>query len=397
MRVKQFVRLSHLLNCAFARLLRYGMIGTITYARFQSIVMTRLTLEHVSKRYTQSDGTTGVVNAVDDISLNMPTGEVLAILGPSGCGKSTLLRIIAGLIQPDTGRVLYDNTPLKDIAIDERGIGMVFQEGALIPHWKAEQSVSFFFRLRHREREVPEKVKQVAKVTGIGLEELLAKRPRQLSGGEKQRVSIARALTRDLRILLFDEPFANIDSKLRTEARVELNRLLNEFPVTSIYVTHDQVEAISLSKRIAVMREGRFVQVGTYQQLHETPVNMFVATFVGTPTINLFDGYVESDRWYGDNFGGFPIRPGLSDGSRVTLGVRPENVHLVEGGIAGVVDQVTPYLAERYQLLEVWLGRERWQLTVPLNAQVEWGSTIYCGIDLDYVHYFDTETGTRIG
>jgi len=359
--------------------------------------MTRLTLEHINKRYTQTDGITGPVNAVDNISLNMPTGEVLAILGPSGCGKSTLLRIIAGLIEPDSGRVLYDNTPLKDIPIEDRGIGMVFQEGALIPHWEAKRSVSFFLRLRQRESEVPEKVKQVSKITGIGLDQLLEKRPRQLSGGEKQRVSIARALTRDLRVLLFDEPFANIDGKLRNEARVELKRLLNQFPVTSIYVTHDQTEAIALSKRIAVMREGRFEQVGTYQQLYDTPINVFVATFIGTPTINLFDGYVESDRWYGENFGGFPIRSGLPDKMRVTLGVRPQHVHLVDGGVAGVVDQVTPYLGERYQLLEVWLGKDRWQLTIPLDQQVEVGRTIYCGIDLDYIHYFDTQTGTRIG
>src|SRR5690606_32741624 len=141
-----------------------------------------------------------------------------------------------------------------------------------------------------------------------GLEKLLERRPSQLSGGEKQRVAIARALTRDLNLLLFDEPFANLDFKIRTEARIELKRLLREFPVTAVYVTHDQTEAVSLSQRIAIMRAGHFEQVGTYQQLYHSPRNVFVAGFVGTPTMNLFEGKVDDGRWWGDNFGGYPIR-----------------------------------------------------------------------------------------
>jgi multiple sugar transport system ATP-binding protein len=357
--------------------------------------MTRLTLDHISKTYQTGDGET--VYAANDISFTMPEGEVLAILGPSGCGKSTLLRIIAGLIEPDSGEVLYNNVRLQEVPLEERGIGMVFQEGALMPHWEAGRSVGFFMRLRQREHEVPDRVRQISKITGIGIDALMSKHPRQLSGGEKQRVSIARALTRDLNLLLFDEPFANIDSKLRTESRVELNRLLHEFPVTSLYVTHDQVEAISLSRRIAVMRAGRFEQIGTYQQLFETPVNMFVATFIGTPTINLFEGKARDGRWHGEDFGDFPIRDGLPEGMPVTLGVRPRHIYLEADGVPGVVDEVTPYLAERYQLVKVWLGQDRWSLTVPLDQKVEIGSTIYCGMDIREAHFFDTRTGKRIG
>ncbi len=360
--------------------------------------MTAITLEHVGKRFEQRILTENqMITAVDDISLKIPDGDVLAILGPSGCGKSTLLRLIAGIIPPDRGRILYDNIPLSDIPLRERGIGMVFQEGALIPHWESRRTVGFFLSLRKREHEVPARVRQISKITGIGLDQLLERRPAQLSGGERQRVAIARALTRDMRVLLFDEPFANLDAKLRTEARVELKRLLYQFPVTSIYVTHDQIEAVALSHRIAVMRAGRLEQVGAYQQLYRSPLNLFVATFVGTPPINLFRGHVEDGHWHGENFGGYSIRTDLPDGAHVTMGVRPEFVRLASVGTPGVVDSVTPYYAERHYLVAVHLGSEHWSLVVPLNEHIEVGSTIQCALDTDALLYFDTERETRIG
>lgn len=360
--------------------------------------MTSVTLEHVSKHFDRAEGTgDAAITAVDDISFKLSDGDVLGIVGPSGCGKSTLLRIIAGLVKPESGRVLYDNVPLQDIDLKDRGIGMVFQEGALVPHWEARRSVGFYLNLRRREHEVPERVKRISKITGIGLEKLMARKPRQLSGGEQQRVSIARALTRDWRVLLFDEPFANLDAKLRTDARIELKRLLNEFPITTVYVTHDQVEAISLSHRIAVMNEGKIEQIGTFQQLYDSPVNLFVATFIGTPPINTFRGRVENGQWHGENFGGYPIRSDLPDHTQVTLGIRPQHIHLAEGGVAGVVDEITPHLAERYQMVNVWLGGERWSLALPLETHIEHGSTIYCALNSDEALYFNTSDGTRIG
>lgn len=359
--------------------------------------MTAITLEHVTKRFTRSDGLEQPITAVDNVSIKLTDGEVLAILGPSGCGKSTLLRVMAGLIKPDSGQVLYDNVPLDEVPLQNRGVGMVFQEGALIPHWEARESVSFFLKLRKRQREVPARIARISKITGIGLENLLSRHPRQLSGGEQQRVSVARALTRDMRLLLFDEPFANLDAKMRTSARVELKRLMNEFPVTSVYVTHDQTEAVSLSKRIAVMRNGQFEQVGTFQQLYESPVNLFVATFVGSPPINLFEGVVKDGKWWGENFGGFPVRHDLPDGMKVTMGIRPQYMNLLPNGVAGVVDGIIPFLEQRYQLVEVWLGKERWHIRVPITAEIELGTTIYCGMDEQYALYFDTKTGQRIG
>jgi ABC-type sugar transport system ATPase subunit len=257
--------------------------------------------------------------------------------------------------------------------------------------------VGFFLALRRREEEVPERLKQISKITGIGLDDLLERKPRQLSGGEQQRIGIARALSRDMRLLLFDEPFANLDAKYRTEARVELKRLLNAFPVTSIYVTHDQVEAIALSHKIAVMRDGHLEQVGTFQQLYDHPQNMFVATFVGTPIMNLFPGKIENGHWHGENFGGFAVRRDLPDGMKVTAGIRPQHIHLLKGGIYGVVDEVMPYFAERFQLVTVHLGGEHWNVTAPLDQPIECGSTIQCGIEPEFLHFFDTRTGQRIG
>lgn len=360
--------------------------------------MTIVTVEHVSKSFEQlGSNPPQKVTAVDNISLKIPSGEVLAILGPSGCGKSTLLRIIAGLVHPDSGRVLYDNVPLADVPLRDRGIGMVFQDGALMPHWETGRTVGFFLWLRQREHEVPERVRRISQITGFGIEQLLERKPSQLSGGEQQRIAVARALTRAPRIFLFDEPFSNLDAKLRTNARIELKRLLREFPVTSVYVTHDQIEATSLGHRVAVMREGHIEQLGTYQQLYGNPVNLFVATFVGTPGINLFEGFVIDAHWKGENFGGYRVRGDLEDGTRVTLGVRPESVLLDTDGVACQVEEAIPFFAEHRQLVEVRGGRERWHFFVPLEMQVKAGDTLHCALDPAGLLYFDSKTGKRIG
>ena len=360
--------------------------------------MTVVTVEHVSKVFEQIvHDKPQTIGAVKDVSLKIGPSDILVILGPSGCGKSTLLRIIAGLIEPDSGEILYDNVPLKEVPMRERGIGMVFQEGALMPHWEAVRSVGFFLKLRNREHEVPERVHRISQITGFGIEQLMDRKPSQLSGGEQQRVSIARALTRDPRLFLFDEPFSNLDAKLRSTARIELKRLLKEFPVTSVYVTHDQHEAVSLGHRIAVMREGHIEQSGTYQQLYTNPLNQFVATFVGTPGINLFEGFAVESHWQGESFTGFRLRSDLEDGTRVTMGLRPEHIRLDPDGVPCVVEDVTPYYAERHQLLHVRGGRERWHFYVPLEMEVNAGARLACSPDTSGLLYFDTKTGKRIG
>jgi ABC-type sugar transport system ATPase subunit len=357
--------------------------------------MTKVILNKVSKQYR--DDNNRPVTAVDTVSFRVSERELLAIIGPSGCGKSTVLRLIAGLEKADSGEITYDGVSMLETPTESRGIGMVFQEGALMPHWDSRRTIGFFLRLRQREHEVPERVKRISQITGIGLDALMDRRPRQLSGGEKQRVAVARALARDLQLLLFDEPFSNLDAKLRTNARIELRRLINEFPVTAVYVTHDQEEAVILADRIAVMNEGRVEQIGNYDQLYHTPRNLFVAKFFGTPAMNFFEGEIREGKWYGLEFGGYPVRSDFEDGAAVTMGIRPQYMHLKPAGAPGVVDTVFPFLAERYQLVNVWLGKEKWSLTVPLNETIEIGSTIYCGLNPEHAQFFDTQTGLRIG
>ncbi|NWF70643.1 MAG: ABC transporter ATP-binding protein [Chloroflexi bacterium] len=356
--------------------------------------MTTVTLEHVSKQFR--DSTTAAVRAVQDVSLKIAPRETLAIVGPSGCGKTTLLRLIAGLETPNSGRVLYDHQPVSEIPLMQRNIGMVFQHGALIPHWQAGQNVGFFLWLRHREKEVPERVRRIAQITGFGLEKLLTRKTSQLSGGEQQRIGIARALTRDLNVLLLDEPFANLDAKFRMAARYELKRLLHEFPVTSVYVTHDQHEAIALAQRIAVMRDGHLEQVGSYAQLYESPINLFIATFIGTPPINLFAGRSVGASWAGENLGGYRIRGDLPEGTPLTLGVRPEHWVLDAAGVSCLVELVTPLYAERQQMVTVGAGRERWTLLLPLTPAVRVGETLRCAPLREHMLFFDSASGLRV-
>jgi ABC-type sugar transport system ATPase subunit len=360
--------------------------------------MTTILLDHVSKTFPQMQAQ-GLehIPAVDHVSLKLTSGQVLAVLGPSGCGKSTLLRLVAGLIEPDAGRVLYGDVELRHIPIEDRGIGMVFQDGALIPHWDVRQNIGFFLWLRKREAEVPERVRRISQITGIGLEKLLDRRPRQLSGGERQRVGIARALARDPRVFLFDEPFSNLDAKLRTQARIELKKLLREFPVTSIYVTHDQVEALSLAQRIAVMRQGRLEQMGDYETLYRNPVNLFVATFMGTPTMNLFQGVVRSHQWEGASFHGLPIRGDLEDGTVITMGARAEHIVLRSTGVKARVTAATPHFGERLRVVEVENERERWTLFAPLNERIAVGDLVTCALVNEECLFFDPESGQRVG
>lgn len=360
--------------------------------------MSTVTLRHVRKEFAQqtSNGVSTLA-AVDDLSLKISDGQVLAILGESGCGKSTLLRLVAGLIKPDSGDILFDNEPLADIPWSERGIGMVFQDGALMPHWESKRTVGFHLWLRKRQEEVPARLNRIAQITGFDLDTLMERRPRQLSGGERQRVAVARALMRDPRVFLFDEPFSNIDAKLRVQARVELRRLLNEFPVTSLYVTHDQHEAVSLGDKVGVMRAGKIEQIDTYTHLYHDPINLFVAQFIGVPLINTFRGHARSHLWQGVNFGGFPLRADLPEGADVVLGVRQEHVILSDDGVEVRVESVTPFYAERFQSVEVSARGESWTVRLPPDYPVERGDLLRCKLVEDGILFFDAKTERRIG
>ncbi len=355
--------------------------------------MTEITLENISRRFIANNLQKSEIMAVRDVSLKVKTGGSLALLGPTGCGKTTLLRLIAGLDTPTTGEVLYDGLRLEEVPIQERGIGMVFQDYALIPHWEAEKTISFFLRLRHREREVPERVRRVSKITGVGIETLMDKLPRQLSGGEKQRVAIARAFARDLQVLLLDEPFASLDANFRASARIELKRLLQEFPVTTIMVTHDQQEAASLVERIALIREGTIEQTGPYRHLYTHPRNIFVAQFIGVPTMNRLEGVARDGKWYGKQFGGYPLPTDVANDTPVTLGIRPDAIqpHLI--GISAKIDLIEMHFAERFTLLTVSKGDEHWQIQTELTPNYKVGDTIQCQLNHAHALFFNTHTG----
>lgn len=360
--------------------------------------MTTINVEHVSKQYPLRGNKRELVPALRDVTLNIKDGEAVSILGPSGCGKTTLLRVIAGLEEPDSGIVLHNDVPLQQIEARQRVMGMVFQDYALMPHWEARRNVGFFLRLRQRELEVPERVELVSRITGFGIEELMDRYPRTLSGGEKQRVAIARAFARDLYLLLFDEPFANLDAKFRGQARVELRRLLDSFPVTSVFVTHDQMEAASLSERIVLMREGRIEQIGNYQILRNDPATVFAAQFIGTPTINLFAGDIQDAQWHGDHFGAVPAPTTARNGMDVLMGLRADAIHLAPEGLKVRIVEITHFFAERQSVIDVALDNMPFQMLVTLEKgqALQIGDEIHAQLDTQQALFFDAVSEERL-
>lgn len=271
--------------------------------------------------------------ALNNISLTMADGEIISVVGPSGCGKSTLLKIIAGLEFADQGQVLYNDFDVTKVEPQMRGIGMVFQDYALYPTMKGKGNLHYYFEVHQRtDEEMEERVHEVARMMGVGFDLLMGQKTDTLSGGEQQRVAIGRCIVRDPLVFLMDEPISNLDAKLRESTRIEIKRMLRKFKVTTLYVTHDQQEAIFMGDRIAVMRLGNLEQIGTYDDLYYTPANLFVATFIGAPpmavlpvtrsgdTLTLADGQTLTLP------GGFDLPEGA-----MRLGVRPEGWLLGEG------------------------------------------------------------------
>ncbi|GAB4520112.1 MAG: sn-glycerol-3-phosphate ABC transporter ATP-binding protein UgpC [Anaerolineae bacterium] len=340
--------------------------------------------------------------ALDGVNLTIRDGETLAVVGPSGCGKSTLLRIIAGLETPDSGRVLYDGRDMENVPPRDRGIGMVFQNYALYPHWDAYDNLGFFFRLRKREKEIDPRVREAAQILGVDFKYLLSRKPPTLSGGEQQRVAIGRCIVRYPKLFLFDEPLSNLDAKLRSDTRVQIRRLLTRFRVTSVYVTHDQTEAVAMGDRIAVMDRGKIVQVGTFRQLYDLPVNTFVAGFFGVPSMNLIDGHVRRGAFQAGPLT-IPLPYHLSvrvaEGRLVTLGVRPEHVGLtaaIEGAATGEVEVIEPMPAQRVQIVHVRQGPVSVTAQVPQDMPIALGDQVTLRFDSEQLYLFDGETGHNV-
>ena len=302
--------------------------------------MSTLELRDVCKSY-------GAVEIIKEVDLTVKDREFVVLVGPSGCGKSTLLRMIAGLEEIDSGEMLIDGELMNDVSADERGLAMVFQSYALYPHMTVADNMAFALKLAGASKaERDAKVLNAAKI--LQLDHLLDRTPKQLSGGQRQRVAIGRAIVRQPKIFLFDEPLSNLDAALRVQMRIKLAELHRQLNATMIYVTHDQIEAMTMADRIVVLRAGVIEQVGTPLELYNNPANTFVAGFIGSPKMNLIAARVAEAGPNGINLfvGGdsklsVPARTGLEPGRTLTVGLRPETIGVVPNGtMSGMVDVV---------------------------------------------------------
>jgi multiple sugar transport system ATP-binding protein len=355
--------------------------------------MSSLQLRGLTRKYDGSDRA-----AVHGIDLEVRAGEVVSLVGPSGCGKSTTLRMVAGLERPDGGDVLIDGKSVVERAPQDRDVAMVFQGFALYPHMRVRDILAFPLRMRktpHAERE--RAIEEVAAM--LSITSLLDRRPYELSGGEQQRVAMGRVIVRRPRIFLFDEPLSSLDAALRHELRIELRKLLQKLGATALYVTHDQVEAMTLSDRIAVMRSGRVEQLDTPRGIYEQPSTAFVASFFGSPPMNLVLGEREgSVVRVGEHR--LPLSSGI-DADRMNVGFRPESVELVLGeghevelGAPLRVIAVEPLGAETHVELAFAGGAVR--AKAPGFADVTEGQRVFVRFRPESLRYFDPETGRAL-
>ncbi len=383
--------------------------------------MATIQLEHITKIYphpvlkfpsrsdelpapaddgTGSPRTAAGIVALNDINLTIQNGETLSVIGPSGCGKSTLLRVIAGLETPTSGRVLYDRKDMAAVGPGDRGIGIVFQSYALYPHMSSKENLGFFFRMHKRELEIDERVRVTAEILGVGFDALLGRMPKTLSSGQQQRVALGRCIVRDPKLILLDEPLSNLDAKLRTRTRGELKRLLRRFEVTSVYVTHDQVEAIALADRLAVMRRGAIEQVGSYWEVYRRPANTFVGSFVGSPPMNFLSAHVRGDDI---EIGGVGRLPKPTDRYLpllpLTLGIRPEDIELAAADQAAfeLAADVVEYLpSERAYYVYAQVGDRRVTAKIKSAQPVRSGDRVPVRFNFENASYFDEQTGVRL-
>lgn len=327
--------------------------------------MKALVLKDIKKRYED-------LLTIKGVNLEVDPREFIVLVGPSGCGKSTLLRMIAGLEEISEGEMLIDGQVMNDVEADSRGLAMVFQSYALYPHMTVADNMGFALKMAGVPKaERDEKISKAAKI--LQLEHLLERTPKQLSGGQRQRVAIGRAIVRQPKIFLFDEPLSNLDASLRIQMRIELAELHRKLDATMIYVTHDQVEAMTLADRIVVLKDGIIEQVGTPLELYNNPANTFVASFIGSPKMNLITAHVEEDlgalvkvRLSPGSYVNLPTSKNLSPGKKITLGLRPEVLGIsTSGTITGVVSVVEHLGGETLCYVDIGSGS---LVTVKLDA-----------------------------
>jgi multiple sugar transport system ATP-binding protein len=349
--------------------------------------MASVTLSAVRKNYASLE----VIHGVD---LEIRSGEFMVLVGPSGCGKSTLLRMIAGLEEITDGTIAIGDRVVNDVPASQRNLSMVFQSYALYPHMSVRKNLAFgLTNLRMPRPEIERRVDEAARILQIG--ELMERKPRQLSGGQKQRVAIGRAIVREPQLFLFDEPLSNLDAELRVQMRVELAGLYNRLGTTMIYVTHDQVEAMTMATRICVLNAGNIEQVGTPFELYNFPRNRFVATFIGSPKMNMLDATLSGGTATLADFGA--LRIDAAESGPITVGIRPEQIALGPSGDATVRGEIAlrEYLGSEV-FLHVRLPSGRTVMVkAPGNETLQTGQPVDISITAANAHYFDAK-GQRL-
>ncbi|MBX2835787.1 MAG: sn-glycerol-3-phosphate ABC transporter ATP-binding protein UgpC [Gammaproteobacteria bacterium] len=341
----------------------------------------------------------GAVDVIHGVSLDIKHGEFVVLVGPSGCGKSTLLRMIAGLEDPTGGTITIGDSVVNELLPKERDVAMVFQSYALYPHMTVRENISFSLELQKRPKtEIDQAVKQASDILGLG--EYLDRKPKALSGGQRQRVAMGRAIVRNPKVFLFDEPLSNLDAKLRTIMRKEVKLLHQRLKTTSIYVTHDQTEAMTMADKIVVMNAGVIEQIGSPMQLYCHPANLFVAGFIGAPQMNLFPGNVRPTPDGAKlelRLGMEMMIPKLSieKDTEIFLGVRPEHLKIVdESALTAVVDLVEPLGNETH--LSCSIDGEEIRLVTEASIDTQLNDQIGLDVDFSNAHFFNADTGVRI-
>ncbi|WP_040226063.1 ABC transporter ATP-binding protein [Bhargavaea cecembensis] len=365
--------------------------------------MVKIELNHISKTYEKD------VTAVKDFNLEIEDGEFIVLVGPSGCGKSTMLRMIAGLEEITAGEFMMDGRLMNDVPPKSRDIAMVFQNYALYPHMTVYDNMAFALKMRKfKKDEIRRRVTEAAKI--LGLEELLKRKPRALSGGQRQRVALGRAIVRDAKLFLMDEPLSNLDAKLRFQMRAEISKLHNRLKTTTVYVTHDQTEAMTMATRIVIMKDGVIQQVGSPKEVYDFPENRFVGGFIGSPAMNFFEGRIEG--------GGFVTNDGIrlelpetkaqamkaagyGDGA-VTMGIRPENITLEPPGMSGESlvpvesEVIVSELTGAETLLYSKLGEQDLIARIDSGLDLRMGDKVNLAYDMELAHFFDAADGARL-
>ncbi len=350
--------------------------------------MSNLTLSQLVKTYGQTE----VLHSID---LAIEDGEFVVLVGPSGCGKSTTLRLIAGLEEVTSGTIEIGGTVVNNLEPKERDIAMVFQNYAIYPHMTVRKNIGFGLRSSKMPRADKEKrIDEIAEI--LGMSDLLTRKPSQLSGGQRQRVAIGRAMVRDPAVFLFDEPLSNLDAQLRTQMRLEIKKLHQRVGATIVFVTHDQVEAMTMADRIVIMKDGYIQQVGTPSEVYHAPANTFVASFIGSPAMNMIPATVSGGALQIDGGATLPFEIGIAGDRKVTLGIRPEDLEPVDGPalISGAVNVREPLGHETL----IHVGTSHGDIIAKADGRTppDVGKTVNLAAEAQNIHIFDPESGAAL-